>query len=368
MRLSSSIRLLPFWTALGLLAGCVSHPPALQPTPLSQNEVDQFLASGRDPRTWGITTYARPAGPHFEFANRTHLGQQARRDFVSPRNTSFPVIRAQTPITDPFPMLVDTSARQSWGAMTSAKALEYRVFAPPVGEYADHVTTAIPGYAGVGNKLLLDNLHLENPIYYLAPAKGMLGPVSRLAARPDLTPAEKKTRERLARRMPVVLGAAALRDFSFVRFDFPARRVIFATSQTFQTPNSATVLAGLPLRDWHGRPAVEARLEDQPVSLVLDTGGDFDLALSETPAGTATLVLGSLILDDIHAETYEDLGLPARFPARLGLGVISRFIVTLDYKQQRVWFESPGLPKSAKSTSPNEQPTTETIHYRGVAP
>ncbi|HPV47084.1 MAG TPA: hypothetical protein PLD40_05815 [Kiritimatiellia bacterium] len=345
--------------------GCASPPP-LRQTPLTQDQVDQFLTGGRDPRMYGITVYPDAAGPRFEFANRPHPGQSVRRDFVTPRGLPFPVIQAQSAITDPFPMLLDTSARQTWAVMSALKGLEYRLVAPPTGEYADHVRTEIPGYAGVGNKLIMGKLHMEYPIFYVAPAAGMLGALNRIAPG-EPTSAKPTAREKLARKISVVMGAAAMRNFAFVRFDFPARAVSFSVTRVYQ-PSAPNVVAGLPLRDWRGRPAVAATLDGQPLTLVLDTAGDFDLALPGEHAAAGTLRFGDWAVD-VEPRTHHELGLPERFPARLGLGVLSQLAVTLDFKNNRIWFEDPNrdlvadaAPDAAESANP--QP----IHYRGVRP
>lgn len=313
---------------------------------------------------YGITVYPDAAGPRFEFANRPHPGQSVRRDFVPPRSLPFPVIQAQSAITDPFPMLLDTSARQTWAVMGARKGLEYRLVAPPTGEYADHVRTEIPGYAGVGNKLIMGKLHMEYPIFYVAPATGMLGALNRLA---PVEPAGAKPtpREKLARRISVVMGAAAMRNFAFVRFDFPARAVSFSVTRAYQ-PSAPHVVASLPLRDWRGRPAVAATFASQPLTLVLDTAGDFALSLPGAHASAGLLQLGDWV-EEVEAQTHHELDLPEAFPARLGLGVLSRLAVTLDFKNNRIWFEDPkrdpvadAAPEAAESANP--QP----IHYRGV--
>jgi hypothetical protein len=121
----------------------------LEQTPLTQDAVDRFLAGGRDARNYGITTYRDAAGDRFEFANRPHPDQATQLDFVSPKNARLPIVEVASAIADPFPMLLDTSARQSWATLAAVKGLEYRTFAPPTGEFPDHVVAEIPGYAGV---------------------------------------------------------------------------------------------------------------------------------------------------------------------------------------------------------------------------
>ena len=364
----SSIRWLLAMALLGG-AGCARTVP-LEQTPLAQDGVDQFLSGGRDARYYGITTYPDPAGPRFEFANRPHPDQAAQLDFVSPKSSPFPVVEAKSAITDRFPMLLDSSARQNWSLMGSAQALEYRIFSPPTGEYADHVVSAIPGYAGVGNKLILDELHVESPIFYVPPATGGLGPLARTGGR-DRNAATRAARESFAGRIPVAMGAAAMRPFAYVRFDFPGRSVRFSSSGAYKPANASAVRANLPMLDWRGRPAVQATLDGESIALVIDTAGDFDLALpGEPPEGaTGALALGGLRIDEVPIASHASLGLPEKFSARLGLGVLARFVVTLDHKNRRVWFEDPCAPPAAEPSAPSaEDETPEPIQYRGVKP
>lgn len=355
------------WFAAALLgaAGCATPPP-LEPTPIGQDELDRFLGSAVDARKYGITTYADSAGLRFESANRVHLGQSARMPFVSPKNSPLPIVRAETPLSDPFPVLLDTSARQNWAAMASIRGMEYRLFSPPAGEYPDHVSADIPGYAGAGNKLIFDRLHVEYPTYYVPPARGGLGPLARAGERPDVDARTRKAVDQTARRMPAVVGAALLRSFAFVRFDFPERAVLFSTDRAFEPAVPSAVRASLPLREWKGRPAVQALWAGEPATLVIDTAGDFDVSAPGPVLPDGPLVLGRLAIDDLQLVAHADRGLPETFPARLGLGVLSRFAVTLDYKRQRVWFEEKPLPAPAKSASSPEDEDPAPVHYRGI--
>ncbi len=359
------------WLAAAVLGagGCVTPGP-LEPTPLGQDELDAFLASGRDARNYGITTYEDAAGARFEFANRIHLGRTARLDFASAAGSSQPVVRAETPLTDKFPVLLDSSARQCWATMESMKGLVYRPFAPPTGEYPDHVSAAIPGYAGVGNKLVFEGIHVENPVFYVPPARGGLGPLARAGENLAAAPQAAKAADLVARRMPIVAGAAWMRSFAFLRFDFPARAVTLSTSGAFRPAAASAVRANLPLRDWKGRPAVEAVLDGQPILLVIDTAGDFALSLpgEATPDVPANLTLGGIAFDGVQPVSHAAIGLPEAFPARLGLGLLARYAVTLDYKNQRVWLEDPAgvAPESSAPSAPADPP--DPIHYRGVRP
>lgn len=355
-------------TALLGAGGCAT-PKTPEAIPLSQAEVDQFLASGRDARTYGITIYPGATGTRFEFANRPRPERTARMDFAAPQQSRLPVVKGRSALTDPFPMLLDTSARQSWATLAAARGLEYRVFAPAEGEYADHVAADVPGYAGAGNKLIFDKLHVESPIYYVAPAGGGLGALARAAERADLAPALAARREKAAARLPLVLGAALLRNFAYVRIDFPARAVVFSSTRAFKPSNASAVAVQLPMLDWRGRPAVHAALDGEPLLLVLDTAGDFDLAVpDEDGPQTGTLALGDLVLDDVELRPHGTLGLPAAFPARLGLGVLAEYAVTLDFKNRRIWFENPAQAGADAPAPESAGEISEPIHYRGVRP
>ncbi len=364
----TSIRVPLLSATLLLAAGCASTPQPLRQTPLGQTELDQFLAGGRDARYYGITIYPDDAGPRFEFANRVHQDRAAQMDFASPRRLHLPVISARTATFVDFLLLLDSSARQNWLAMPSAKAIDYRTFAPPLGEYPDHVASPIPGYAGVANKIVLDELHVESPLFYVPPARGNLGPLVRVNPDPNPSPASSDRRA-LGSKIHAVMGAALLRSFAYVRFDFPARAVRFSTHSTYKPPSPPAVLANLPLRDWRGRPAITASLGGAPLLLVIDTAGDFDLSLpgaADGPAGP--LLLGDWQIDDLRIQTHASLGLPETFPARIGLGLLARGALTRDHTNPRVWFEAP-LPAAPpdETPSPDDAPP-EPIHYRGVSP
>ena len=362
----SFIRIVPAAVLL-FAAGCASKIP-LEQTPVSQAALDAFLANGRDARYYGIVTYQDPGGSRYESANRPHTGQSAQRDIVSPPGWPLPIVKARSALSkDEFPILMDSSARQSWATMQSGESLEYRPFAPPTGEYADHVFSEIPGYAGAGNKLIFDTLHVEYPVFCVPPAGGGLGPLVRLPGRPDEPPPKRAgSAMKLAEKMPAVAGAALMRSFSFVRFDFPGRKVQLCASATYRPPSSNAVLACLLLGDWRGRPTVQATLRGKPIALLIDTAGDFELSLPDAADAEGPLLLGRLQIDDVRIDTHAGLGLPDKFPARLGVRLLARYAVTLDFKQQRVWFE--GAPPASDTPDAGSGETETPIQYRGIAP
>ena len=353
--------------ALGLAVGCATPPRSLEPRPLNQEEVDTFLSSGRDARQYNITIYPNAAGPRFEFANRLHPGQAAQASFASPKGSPLPIIRIKLETRPQFKFLIDTSARQSWLRLESAGLFDYEVFDPPMGDYPDHVLSGIPGYAGIVHKLVLDKMNIESAIFYVMPARGPLGPLLRIEEEAVESPQADRTQQKPDAGIHAVMGAALLRPFPFVRFDFPGRTVAFVTSGDYVPPANSRVVARLKMYDWHGRPAVQGTLDGQPLTMVIDTAGGFDLSLpGDSGSGLRSLVLGDLDVGEIHASAHADRSLPKKFPARLGLGVLARYAITFDHQNALVWFEDKSLPPAEESATSMENETPAPVHYRGV--
>ena len=369
MKFSLLSRLLLVAVLLGT-AGCTS-PGSLRQDPLTQDSLDAFLSSGRDARYYGITIYHDAAGDRFEFANRLHQDRSAEMDFRTPRSLKVPLIKARTATFVDFTFLLDTSARQNWLLLQSVEAMGYRTFAPATGEYPDHVVSAIPGYAGVANKVVLDTLHIESPVFFVAPALGSLGPLARADELPEdeVDPTWSTARKRLGNRTHAVMGSALMRKFSYIRFDFTARKVRFVTHSTFPPAAASAIRAQMPMLNWRGRPVVNAVLNGRPIQLLVDTGGDFDLSVPgevEEPIGS--LILGNLELDEVVVNSHSELGLPEDFPARIGTGILADYLLTLDYKQHIVWLEDRITPKTEKATQEagGEDAPAPVLEYRGI--
>lgn len=368
---------LPAAACLALAAGCatISAPP---PEPLRTSQVDAFLKGGRDARAMGITIYQGPAGkPTFEFANRPHMGRAAEKPMASAQGTPYPVIDAKAGDETSFQMLVDTSARQSWLVLDACRDMDYRTFAPPLGEYPDHVDSTVPGYAGVGNKIIMGTMHVESPVFYVPMAAGHLGPLARLE-RPDgaepLPDKSLRAREKLRTGIRAVMGAETLKNFDWVRFDFPSRKLRVSSNGAWKAPNPDAVVARLPMQDWHGRPAVSVRVDGQPMLAVLDTAGDFELSLPVPPAADGRVELGDRPLSAdlpqfaVPLRSHASLGLPDTFPARLGLRILGRYAVTLDYKSRTVWLEDPDLAARSRAQSADAENDLVPVRYKGVVP
>jgi len=368
MRLTPDIPLILLAAILGG-TGC-STPGPLKQIPITQDAMDAFLKSGRDARNYGITIYHDVAGDRFEFANRLHQDRSAEMDFISPRSLDFPVIKARTATFVDFNLLLDSSSLQNWLRMGSVEAMDYRTFAPPTGEYPDHVISEVPGYAGVANKVIMDTLHIESPIFFVPPAVGSLGPLARIAEGPEeaWTEKEQKTRWKLGARIHAVMGAAAMGKFAYIRFNFEGRGIRFSTHSTYSPIAASGIQAQLPMLLWRGRPVVEGTLNGKPIQLLIDTAGDFEISLSgELEDSIGSLVLGNLEFDEVQLSSHAGLGLPEAFPARIGLRLLSQRLLTLDYKQHRVWIEDLVAPEEEKVTlDGGKEGSAPVLEYRGI--
>ena len=366
---------------------------------LTATQIEAFHKSGRDAREVGITITKLPyGGPHFEFANRPHMGRTDEKPMVpaqdssilswfglsrdaktSGQDTPFPAIEATTGSGKNLQILVDTSARQSWLTLDACDDMSYRPFKPRLGEYPDHVSSPVPGYVGVGNKLVIGTQHVECPIFYVPMASGPLGPLARLerpADEPPL-PSHDRVREKLRAGLRAVMGTEMLKNFDWVRIDFPRRRVRLSSNGVYKPPVPEAVVARLPMLDWKGRPAIAVRIDGRPVTAVIDTAGDFELSLPDSDLrggynGDVQLQIGALPTTSVipqfvvPAHTHTGLGLPPDFPARIGTRILERYAVTLDFKDRRVLFEDPELAARPPDKSDANQPDDVPVHYRGV--
>lgn len=357
----------------------------LEPKAASQAEVDAFLARGHDARRWNITVCRGPSGrPVFEFANRPWDGKLARIRFEGPKKSALPILHVETARMMPFGLLLDPTARQSWLLYDAFPQMDYFPFSEepnsePIGEYPDHVTSSVPGYAGVANKIVYDTLHVESPVFYVPPAHGLLGPLARpqAAPAPDRASAVQRAMDRARKQAQAVMGAALMREFSFIRVDFLAREAILASSLPYK--QMASVVARLPLTGLRERPAITVALEGTPVTAWIDLAGDFALSLpSSMFAGVAPesldLSLGAYDIGPVPCVTHESIGLPADTPPRIGWRFWREYAVTLDFKQSFLWLEDPTLPPGAAAAAAaadddeSDPDSAPPVTYRGITP
>jgi len=168
-----------------------------------------------------------------------------------------------------------------------------------------------------------------------------------------------------------VLGARFLSSF-VLEIDFPRRRVRFLDPKRFEVPERAEAAnqAVLPIRVDGGRPIVEIEVGAARVPAVITTGAPGTLmlpagwspgaSLQPDPQATAMLapMPGACRLEAVTAARFQigpfaesDVpmlvaergvqGAGARSEALLGVDLLKRFVLRIDYPRKRLWLAEP---------------------------
>ncbi|MBP7829053.1 MAG: hypothetical protein KA248_03965 [Kiritimatiellae bacterium] len=315
--------------AAGVLiaAGCRS-PQVGEIRPMTDGELRAVFSRAQDPRRFWITVYGSEEGAVFANANRLHPEQVVALPFAGGKSRpDWPLVSVQSTTKESFLALVDTSSRDSWGAPDVVLGLRGAPLGPPAYEAApEHVLEPVKGYACVIPTIRYDLMQMENVVVYLRAARGPLG----YLARRD----EKKTPPVL------VFGMAWINVFSFVQLNYP-EQLVFLSSTSAYGPSAEQLLAEVPLKTVRGALAVEGLVDGEPATLILDSAGDFELAMTEPPAEPVRVSVGDLVFPRAKAVASREhaLGLPD-YP-RIGAKWLAKYKVTIAPKAKVVYFERP---------------------------
>ena len=311
---------------LAVVGGCKTPSPSLN-QPLTGQQLAALFAQARDPRTFWITVYQGANGPVFTDANRLHPEQEGALGWASARRSKAPVVRLKKNSFTHFTALMDTSARESWLSLSSRLSMGATLLAPPFSVKPTHLADDQAGYLGVVDKVIFDGVYMETALFYLRAATGPLGPLTR---RVEGTPPD------------AVIGCDMLKAFEYVQFDYPRRQTQVSSTRPFQ-PNEKRLLAKLPLKDLKGIFSVEALINGKPEMVILDTAGDFEVAMERVPADGVVhrLALGDLVLLNTRVVAAQDQGLGLPSVPRIGRQLLSRFCMTVAGKKNIVYFEKP---------------------------
>jgi hypothetical protein len=310
------------------LAGCRS-PQTEYIKPLPDEQVRTFFGHPEDPRRYAITIYSSDEGPVFVGANRLHAGQQAVLPFTTRRGDTAPVIEAGGKGDEPLPFLLDTSSRESWLRFEAAGALHAVALGTDraYGTTPHHVRDDIVGYGCIMSHLVFDTLWMENDVIFVRAASGPLGMLARNVSNP---------------KPEGVLGCNVLREFSYVQMDFEAHLVTLTASLGYQ-PNPDRLIAAVPLLDKDGPYAVSGMVDGKKVTIVLDTGGDFGIAMPKMTMGPIKQIsMGDLVFRDVRPFTLRERNLAPETTVRVGRQLLARYKVTFDNLHYTVYFEKPG--------------------------
>lgn len=320
-----------FFCAVLILAfaGCAS-PPDEHIIPFNAQQTQALFARARPPQAFGLTVYNTDRGPVFAGAHRVHAGQVAQMPFLSSPDSRAPVIALTARGIKDIPALLDTASPANWIIPAQAQPMGIVALAGPnpYQANASHVYDEVGGYAGVMHKILLDKLHVENVVFYIRAATGPLGP----PARWHQDPAPQ-----------AVLGVPFLRAFSFVTFDFANRSILFSATTPFPGASEDSLLARAPLLDIRGAIGVAGTILGEPTTFILDTGGDFELAQNAPADPTIRrIAVDDLVLSrEVQVASAREIGLGDIEYPRIGLGLLSRYRVTFDFRNKQVIFERP---------------------------
>jgi len=345
----NSLPFIPLLLVVALLMGSGCTTPVTDRDVYSDKVIKSFFAKPTDPRRYNLTVYQSKYGPVFSGANRLHPAQLGTADFISPSSSAAPVIDVRGRKPELFPALIDTGSRDSWANLSAANMLSLKPMGPPpYKRYADHMNDPLAGYAGYATKLKIDTVYIENVVIYIRAPHITLGPIKRGVE--DPTPY-------------LVVGCDILKQMAFVRFDFPEEKVYFSSTKKYKT-DSERVLADVAYEKPHGVFAVDAWIDGKSTPLIVDTGGDFELAWNKR-GGTRIkrLFIGDLALVDVEVTDTETN--PFGYPEipRIGRRLLRRFSVTLDNKRRHVIFERPA-PSTWLWTKPKPSTATDEMPLR----
>ena len=309
----------------GLGGGCRSRRPAAV-QPMTETQLRSIFSKAKDPRRYWLTPYESEDGTTFGNAHRLHPEQLAERPFISAKKGLLPVIVVQTDRVTEQAALLDSSSKENWITPSAAHGLGAVPLGPPAYEaMPEHVAEPVRGYACLLPNLRMDALHMENAIVYFRTALGPLG----YLARADEKPAPG-----------LVLGASFLRAFSFVQFDYAGRKVFFASTPSY-SPSSDTLLAAVPLKSARGALAAEGLVDGQPFTIILDTAGDYEAAMTDPPAAPVRISLGDMVFPRVQPVPGRNLALGLPDHPRIGARLLARYKVTFAPKANLVYFERP---------------------------
>ena len=312
-----------------VLAGCAT-PPDETVIPFNAEQTKTLYAKARPPQVFGLTVYNSDNGPFFAGAGRLHQGEKADMPFLAETDATAPLVALGGRGAVGLPALLDTTAKDNWVTAGAAQQVGLIMLTGP-GPYQSmpqHVYDEIGGLAGVAQQVKLDTLSAENVVFHVRAATGPLGSLARWVKKPDPI---------------VVLGTAFLRAFSYVQIDFTKRLANFSATARFSPPPPETLVAALPLKDVSGALAVEGSLDGDPMTILLDVAGDFELVMNEPPDATVRrLSLGDLVFPpNVNIVASMDQGLGNTVHPRVGRKLLSRYKVTFDFRGKLVYFERP---------------------------
>jgi len=296
---------------------------------LNKKQLEALAARAKSPQLFGITVYPSDAGPVFAGAFRLHEGDVAAVTFPRGERTFAPIVPVGV-VGDPEELaLLDTSSPQSWATLPMMSELQIQMLAAPslLASKPAHVFDTIGGLLGVAGHIKIDQIGMENALFMVRAAYGPTGPIAR-----GLDDAK----------INLVFGTDLLKVFNHVQFNFPERFVTLSATANYR-PNESNLLATVPLVFTNGAIGADGVLDGVPETFILDTGGDYAIALpTNRPSATMQQVsVGDLVMRDLPGIPGMDLALGPITTPRIGRQALARFKMTIDFRNRQILFERP---------------------------
>ncbi|NCC52078.1 MAG: hypothetical protein EOM20_12795 [Spartobacteria bacterium] len=310
-----------------LLSGCLTGKGGGTAKSAPSDRMEAYLSQAQDARRHWLSIYQSGDGPVYVGSHRLHSGQKARVDFISARKSDLPVIEIRPNENVYYSALIDTSSRFNWIALDGALELRMFPLGPPIPEQTpSHVNDPTTGYLSLATKFRIEQLHIENALFYTLASQYSLGPLARNSRHP----------------IPrMVLGCDMLNAMRFFQLNYPGRRAAFSSTLPYKTSDDH-LIASMPLKSKYGAMAVEGAVDGQADVFILDSAGDYELAMDvDAPATANQVSLGDLVFRQVAVTPIEQCGVGHADVPHIGKRLLSRFVVTFDPQKKVVYFEKP---------------------------
>jgi len=292
-------------------------------TMLSQSDLAAVAKRGKEPQVFGLTAYRTEYGALFAGSYRLHKGQAGRIAFQSDPNSTTPIIAVNDQ-----PMMIDSSSAESWispganAAMGGVVLKDQYVFE----KYPRHVYETVGGLAVVVPKMIIDKIHIENAVFYMRAAAGPLGMLTRWEKSSNISG---------------ILGADFLRAFQFVRISLRDRYVFLSATSAYP-PNEAAALTTVNTKDLQGGIGVDAMLDGEKASVLIDLAGDFEVAVNQPADSKMRQVsIGDAVFRQVEVISGYEIGLGTNSVPRIGRQLLEKYDLVFNNFGKQLIIELP---------------------------
>ena len=305
------------------LAGCLSNngePP--KDKPLSKTRIEKCLSHPRPPQQYGFSIYPVEGGMAYAGQGRLHPNHLTSAEMLE-ENIPVIIMRGRSP-RNKLNALIDISSPVSW--MEFSVSQDFTAYFMGINDHVlpyrgNYNTGGVPAFAAVVTQMRIDNFFIENIPFYIRMAEGSLGPLARGIREPEID---------------AIVGYDNLRSFEYIQYDLQNNTIGFSATTPFSpTEGLESEVVKIVKVPGHGL-AVEGKIDDQSLPIILDFAADYSLARGDVKVATTRLVH----IGEIELKEVPTLVLPVHdSPPRVGRKVLAPYIVTICNKKGVVYFE-----------------------------